>query len=260
VHRARAVGLSLSLVLVLGLLGPPSAVGATIYPALPEYLYGGFLFGISAPVLTTGSSGTVALTVGDPLPTSLSSVVVTLSEYAFNAYPGNSTGPVPSNGLLLSGAAVAGANVTLNVGAVSPGVGQSFSVAVAAPGGCPQGTFAIRTAIEFQSNGSVYRLESRGWFSAAEWSAATSGPGGTSTLNVTRLGVSGVVPETAVLVRDNPYVLPLYGILGVALIFAAAGGYYAFRRGPGSRAGARGSDEPSHAPSAFGKRRTRDGD
>jgi hypothetical protein len=187
-------------------------------------------------------------------------VAATLGFYAFNAYPGNATGGLPPNLPSLSVGGQVGTTASLSAGDLASGGSVSFSVGVTAPSDCPSGTFALRTSVDFTLNGTPYRLESRGYFSDAVWASATSGPNGTSTLNLSVLGVSGIVPETGVLVRSNPYPPVLYVVLASAFVLAGAGGFYAWRRGPGSRSGARTPELPSQALSAFGKRRTSDGD
>ena len=129
-----------------------------------------------------------------------------------------------------------------------------------APPGTPAGTFDLRCSVSFTEAGNAYLLESRGYFSNSAWASATEGPNGTSTLNVSRLGVSGIVPESAALVRPSPVAPWLYGILGASFVLAGVGGYLAWRRGPGSRSRKRAPPDPQRAASALGKSRTSEGD
>jgi hypothetical protein len=244
----------------------PSAAASTP-PVLPVALFGGFLGNVSMPALSPGASGGVAFSVGDPLPSAMTQVVLTLDVYEFNAYPGNATGPPPAGGTpqFSSPGSSTGSSLILDVGTLTPGGGTfrspaTVAVTVNAPSGAPDGTYAVRFSLTFVANGSSYVLESRGFFSTAAWESATSTSGGASTLNVTRLGVSGILPESAVLVRSNPFPVALAVVLGGALVLAALGGYWALRRGPGSRSGATGGPPPNHADTAFGKRRSNAGD
>ncbi|MCI4355643.1 MAG: hypothetical protein L3K18_00665 [Thermoplasmata archaeon] len=262
--RRAALALFVVVSVLLVSLPPLSAASP---PVLPVVLFGEFLGNLSMPALSPGQSGGVAFSVGDPLPTAITRVVLTLDVYEFNAYPGNATGPPPASGTpeFSSAGSPTGPSLVLDVGTLTPG-GSAFispttvAVSVAAPANSPDGTYAVRFSLTFDANGSSYVLESRGFFSAAAWQSATSAPGGTSTLNVSRLGVSGVLPESAVLVRSNPFPLALALVLGGALVLAALGGYWALRRGPGSKSGATGGPPPNHADTAFGKRRSKDGD
>jgi len=245
---------------VVALFGGGGVAPGLAYPTVPVGLDSGFLHDLAAPVLAPGGTGTITLTVGNPLAGTISAVVASIGLYAFNAYPGNATGGLPTDSPTLTYQGRTGATATLDVGDLASGGAATFDIAVAAPTDCPSGAFAVRTSVDFTSNGTAYRLASRGFFSDALWAQATAGPNRTSVLNLTVLGVSGVVPETGVLVRANPYPSVLYVVLAAALVLAAAGGYYAWRRGPSSSSGARSPDPPSQADSAFGKSRTRDGD
>ena len=236
---------------------------ASGYPPLPLGDDAHFLEDLTSPTLGPGSSGTISFVVFDPLSTPLSSASVSLELYAFNAYPGNATGPVPSHGTpLLSTSGTPATSVTLLVPSLDPGTSEPFQVTFSAPSGAPQGTYAVRTAMTFTANGTTYRLESRGFFSTAQWEAATTSANGSSTLDLAVLGVSGIVPETGVLVLAQSTDLSwvLYPILAIAIGLAALGGYFSVRRGPGSRSGARASRDPQSAPRAFGNKRTNEGD
>jgi hypothetical protein len=253
---ATPVLLVVALLIVLTLAAPVRAT----YPVLPAIDGSGALSGISSPVVAPGDGGTVGMVVGNPLGVPLAAVVLTVELYEFNAYPGNATGPPPGGGLVLGSGSSAGEGFNDSIGTLAVGGSQSVSVPFTTGAAAAQGTYALRTAVTFDANGTAYRFDSRGWFSEGVWENATALPGGASTLNLTRLGVSGVVPETGVLVRSNPYTPWLYGLVVVALVLAAAGGYYATREGPGSSSGVRPPPPPKSAPSAFGNSRTRDGD
>jgi hypothetical protein len=264
--RNGRVGLVLLAVVLVVLSGVPLRVSANP-PVLPLALEGRFLDGLTMPTLAPGSSGGVEFVVSDPLLVPMTDVVLTLAVYAFNAYPGNATGPVVAGtDPQFSGAGTSrGDAVTIPVGTLSPNATPftsqgNVSLVVSAPSGAPQGTYAVRTSLRFTANGTAYVLESRGFFSNAAWANATSAPGAPSTLNVSRLGVSGVSPESAVLVRSNPFPVALAIVLGGAICLAALGGYWAVRRRPGSRSGATAGPPPNHAETTLGKSRTSDGD
>lgn len=245
-------------VVLAAVLTTPGGVAAS--PPLPVGDGSAVLSGVTAPVLTPGAGGAIDFTVANPLASTATGVDVSLSVYAFNAYPGNATGAVPSDAPLLSAAGARATSVQLALGDLSAGQMLATSVPVSTDGGVPSGDFAVRFSVSFSSNGTAYTFESRGYFTAAQWANATTLPGGGPTLNLSRLGVSGVVPETAVLVRENPFPTYLWALLAVAVALAVAGGYFAWRPGPGSSSGATSAGRPSHAPRAFGKRRTKDGD
>ncbi len=239
--RRVAATVAVSLVaLLLSLVGPSGAALAAGYPPLPVALDRGFLGNLSAPTLTPGDAGAIVFTVGDPLSTALVGAELTFQVYAFNGFPGNATATVSVAGApVLSNATSSGGSVGVSVGTL--GVGGLFrgSVAVATSSSTPSGAFAVRTALSFASNGTDYRLESRGWFNATVWSEATELPNGSATLNLTVLGVSGVIPETAVVTTTSSYATALAVVLAAAAVFVGIGAYLYFRRGPASTSGAR---------------------
>jgi hypothetical protein len=245
-------------VLAVGVLSVPSADAA--YPSLPIAIGEKFVQDLNTPTLTPGSSGTITFGLANPLNQSIGNGVVNLSLYAFNAYPGNATSPLPSADETPAFTNGQSAMSLQLPSSLAPGISVSESVAISAPSGTPQGDFALRISLSFVENGTAFLLESRGFFSSAQWSNATTSANGGATLNLTALGVSGVLPESAILVRSNPFTLPLYGIFAIALVLAGLGGYYALRKGPGSKSGARHSPEVRQAASALGKSRTNEGD
>jgi hypothetical protein len=264
VRSRRGAGPLLAAALVLLVVTLPATVAG---PAvLPPATYIRFLSGLSIPTLAPGSSELFQFTVTNPLPATMTSVVLSFGVYAFNAYPGNATGPVPAGEAPTFSGTGAPPSPTVSIAIGTLAVGGSYGspgsvgLAVAAPAGAPQGTYAVRTSLTFSSGGSPYVLESRGYFSAAAWANATSAPNAPSTLNASRLGVSGVIPESAVLVRSNPFPLALGVVLAGALVLAAVGGYWAVRRRPGPRSGASAAPPPSQADTALGNKRTSDGD
>lgn len=259
--RARTIVAAGAVLLgVLAAAGAPPA--AASYAPLAPAVYSEFLTGLAVPVATPATTVTLSGTLTDPPEFgSLSAVNLTLALYGFNGFPGNDTGPLPSSGAPSFADATGGTTVvTVGVGALAPGATVSISEAVVVPAGAPAGAYAVRSQLSFVENGSPFLLESRGYFSYAAWTNATAGPNGTTTINVTRLGVSGVLPETAVPVISDPYPWALAGLAGAAVVCAAAGGYYASRRGPGSSAGTKEGAGERSAPNARGKSRTSDGD
>jgi hypothetical protein len=166
--------------------------------------------------------------------------VLTFQVYAFNAFPGNATSTVPVAGApVLTNATSSGATVTVAVGGLAPGDKVTGSVGVSTSASTPSGAFAVRTQLEFTAGGLAYRLASRGWFTAAEWAAATELPNGSATLNLTALGVSGVLPETAVVVASSEFPWLLAGVAAGGVVFVGLGAWLYFRRESASRSGTR---------------------
>ncbi len=231
-------------ILAVAVLAAPAVASARTpasgYPPLPIADDRGFLANLSAPTLAPGASGTISFTLGDPLDESLIGPALTLQVYAFNGFPGNATSLVPVAGApVLVTATTSGAVANLTFGTIAPGGVVHGSVGVATSATTPDGAFAIRAALTFSANGTAYRLASRGWFSTSVWANATELPNGSVTLNLSRLGVSGVLPETAVVISASTFDWVLAGLLIAAVALIATGAFVYFRRGPGATSGAR---------------------
>ncbi len=210
--------------------------------------------------LAPGSSGAISFRVADPLPGSLTKTVLTVGVYAFNTFPGNATsGVAVASAPVLSNGTASGLEINDSLGNLAAQGSVSISIPVQTAASTPAGTFAVRTALRFVENGTAYVLDSRGWFSAATWSAATTGPNGSTNVNLSRLGVSGILPETSILVQSNDFEYAIWAVLGAGLIVVAIGAWIYFRRS-NSRSGARPVPAETQAPRAFGSSRTSDGD
>ncbi len=238
---ARLLVVAVLVVLVVpGLTARPAA--ASGYPALPVGFDSSFLSNLSAPSVVPGASSSLAFDVTDPsaIGATISDVVVSFEVYAFNGFPGNATAYLPvANAPVLANATASGAFVTVAIGSLAPGGARAGSVGVVTSAASPAGTFAIRTAVNFTLNASAYRLESRGWFTAGQWARGTEAPNGSAVLNLTALGnISGIVPETAVLVAPAGWDVALGALLVGGFLLVGVGAYVYFRRKPGSRSGA----------------------
>ena len=237
----RSVPLAVGALLVLGLLPPPA--GAAPIAPVPIPLDRYFLANLSLPSVAPGGSTHLAFAVGDParLGAALTRTVVTFELYAFNGYPGTGNASLPvGNAPTLTNATASGGEVTVALGTVASGSTVTGSVGVVTSSSTPAGTFAIRTAVAFDLNGSPRLLESRGWFSSSAWAAATELPNGSASLtnaSLAALNVSGIVPETALLVAPNDWPWALGALLGGAFALLGIGAWFYWRRGPGSTAG-----------------------
>lgn len=238
----RPVWLILATAVVLGtLVVPVRPAGASSFPALPIAFDRTFLSNLSAPDLAPGNSGTLGFEVADPGSfATMTAVMLTLAVYAFNAFPGNATSSIASAGTpILVTPTASATTVNLSLASLSPNGHETGSVGVATASNTPAGTFAVRTALSFVANGTSYRLESRGWFSASLWANATTLPNGSATLNLSMLRVSGVTAETAIFVASSNWDWALAFLLGAAVVLVGAGAFVYFRRASKSSGGAR---------------------
>ncbi|MGI0133121.1 MAG: hypothetical protein ACREDK_08585 [Thermoplasmata archaeon] len=260
-RRPFTVALVLLVVGGVGAAGTGATRGVT-FPPLPVSDGGALVTDLSAPSVPAGGSGTLAGNLHDPLNATITSISVTIAVYAFEATPGGGGPTTPPAGVPvdLTDAHTSGTSITLALADLAANRSEGFGVDVVTSGNAPAGVYAVRIGVAFVEGGTAYRFESRGYFSASQWQNATQLPGNRSTLNLSRLGVSGVVPETAVQVEPASIAPYLYGVLAGALVLAGAGGYYAARVRPKSSSGAREAPDARRAESAFGKSRRSDGD
>jgi hypothetical protein len=265
-RRPDRLALALVLTVLLGLAAVGStgrvqaSTGAGV-PPIPLGTDGRFLTNLSSPVLPPSGVGQITFDLEDPLPSALTAVTVVLEIYAYVPSLGAPAQAVPQGavefgtGVASPGSASAsGGSIEMNLSAVEPGSHESIGAQVLAASGADLGSYLVRTALEFTSNGSSYRFESEGYFAPATWAEATNrsslgGPG----VNLTLLGVDGITPDTAIGLAQDPYTVPIYALAGGGILLAGAGAYLYFRTGPGSRSGAAAGAAPQSAPKAVGK-------
>lgn len=259
--RPRALG---ALLTALALLLVAGRTAGAAPPALPAQDGRALLGGLGAAPTGPGGTSPLAFELTNPFGVPLFDVNLTFGVYGFNPFPGTGPAPLPAAAPTLSGPAGGGRNLTIPVGTLGARLsGWSTPVFLVVPASAPAGTYAVRDLLSFEMNGTAYRFASVGNFAPSVWNSATVLPNGTPTLNLSRLGVSGVLPETAILVRSTTGLdLALDGLLAAAVGFGLVALYVASRRrSGGSRSGARAPPAPENqAPSAFGTSRTREGD
>ncbi len=93
-----------------------------------------------------------------------------------------------------------------------------------------QGTYFVRMNLTFEYESRVYILNSRGHYSQAEWDYAhlTSNPTDPGDINLTALGVDGIIPDTSFRVKDPIPLWPLILFAGLSVFFAVLAGIFYF--------------------------------
>lgn len=265
-HR-RSPGIAVAaalFVLAAAVLGVAPGGAATAPPLAPLAFDRELLSNLTAPDVEPGGSTSVSFRLYDPAGFgSLSGVVLSLGVYALNGYPGDAVGPVPlANPPVLENASASGESVNVTLATLPTNTSYSGSVAVVTSATTPAGTYAIRTSLAFVENKTGYVFRSRGWFTLAAWENATEETNGTATVNASRLGVSGILPETAVLVAPSGWPVALGALLAVGFVLVGLGAWLYFRRGPKSSSGVGSPAGPgaTNAPRALGNSRNSPGD
>ena len=136
---------------------------------------------LSAPTLAPGGSRVIGLDLRNPFSGTMTAVTLSLDVYAFSPFPGNGTSPISDGASpIFSPGSPNGSSEVLSVSQLGPGgefrVPGNESLAVLVPPGSPSGAFTIRVALTFAEGGQPYLLESRGYFSEAQWENATELP------------------------------------------------------------------------------------
>jgi len=86
-----------------------------------------------------------------------------------------------------------------------------------------EGTYFIRTSLSFLYNNTLYKMKSRGHFPDELWYRATSDGDDhedTGAINLTTLGVDGIIPETTFGVRKTVAIWPIFFFGALTTLFA----------------------------------------
>jgi len=88
----------------------------------------------------------------------------------------------------------------------------------------PQGTYFVRQMMQFDYNGTHLLMKSRGYFSNKEWDNATTNVNGSRAvggINLTLLGVDGILPDSSFSVKEPIPMWPLALLIGLTIFFGA---------------------------------------
>jgi hypothetical protein len=113
----------------------------------------------------------------------------------------------------------------LVMGQLSAGVGNNIQMTLQTSTDTPEGTYFVRTMMVFSYKNVNYTMKSRGYFSNVQWEAATDqvnlnqSVGG---INITYLGVSGILVDTSFSVKKPMPMWPLALLIGLTVLFAVA--------------------------------------
>ena len=107
---------------------------------------------------------------------------------------------------------------------LGPNQTASFKISIDTAKQTPQGTYFVKQMMEFTYNGSRLLMKSRGYFSNREWDNATAGANGSRAvggINLTILGVDGILPDSSFSVKEPIPLWPLAVLIGLTAFFGA---------------------------------------
>lgn len=196
-----------------------------------------------------GQSGDLTFTIQNRYHSDITNVVLTCEIYShatidgYTELPSGAVNP-PSfdSGQLQTSKSLAviyGWNATRNTAEFNKLVGEEPTIQykIRTSTDDTQGIYYLRFSLEFDYNGTHYKMESRGHFSKTEWDQATSNPmpGDVGNINITMLEVAGILPDTSISVRAHIPAWPLYLLITImvllgllALVFFAIDEYGMF--------------------------------
>ena len=113
---------------------------------------------------------------------------------------------------------------TAPVFSLGPNQTASFKISIDTGKQTPQGTYFVKQMMDFSYNGSRLLMKSRGYFTSKEWDNATTNVNGTRAvggINLTMLGVDGILPDSSFSVKEPIPLWPLALLIGLTVLFGA---------------------------------------
>jgi hypothetical protein len=107
---------------------------------------------------------------------------------------------------------------------LGPNQTASFKISIDTGKQTPQGTYFVKQMMNFSYNGSHLLMKSRGYFTNKEWDNATTNVNGTRAvggINLTMLGVDGILPDSSFSVKEPIPLWPLALLIGLTVLFGA---------------------------------------
>ncbi len=103
---------------------------------------------------------------------------------------------------------------TYQLGIFAPGENKTVDCRINTVSATPQGVYFVRHMISFDYLGGHYIMKSPGHFTRAQWAKATEG----GSINITYLGVDGILPDSSFGIKSPTPMWPLYTMFGIAII------------------------------------------
>jgi hypothetical protein len=107
---------------------------------------------------------------------------------------------------------------------LGPNQTTTVKITVATSKSTPQGTYFVRQMMQFEYNGTHLLMKSRGYFTNREWDNATTNANGSRAvggINLTMLGVDGILPDSSFSVKEPIPMWPLALLIGLTVFFGA---------------------------------------
>lgn len=107
---------------------------------------------------------------------------------------------------------------------LAPNATFRIKITISTSKSTPQGTYFVRQMMQFDYNGTHLLMKSRGYFTGKEWDGATTNVNGSRVvggINLTMLGVDGILPDSSFSVKEPIPLWPLALLIGITILFGA---------------------------------------
>ncbi len=117
---------------------------------------------------------------------------------------------------------------------IAPNETVPVEISIKSSSESPEGTYFVRMHINFTFNGTYFEMKSRGHFTNAQWEHAQPNANETDEypivgrLDLVKLGVGGIIPDTSFRVKEPIPLWPFYVGVGLAISFLILAGVFYF--------------------------------
>ena len=180
------------------------------------------LSGFHTPQIVPGSSGSYGFTVRNRYNGTLVNASLTIEIYKWATLEdAKDIGNISDPPRISEGR---GQSYTAAIFSLGPNQTASFKISIGTGKQTPQGTYFVKQMMNFSYNGSRLLMKSRGFFSGKEWDNATTDTNGSRAvggINLTMLGVDGILPDSSFSVKEPIPMWPLAILIGLTVLFGA---------------------------------------
>ncbi len=229
--KSKNIGLILIILLILFSLQPLASADDHISgpETIPEFKVG------QDQELKQGKSAELTYTVKNRYEKKMTDIHLIIGIYEL--VQGTSLTPINQVNYIPIIVEIGSSEIALSWYELLPGTSHSESINISTYKDTPAGTYFVRMMLVFYYDGVQYTMRSRGHFTSEQWHKAeqTATPSDTSGVNLTTLGITGLLPDSAFDVveydekEDENYDWIIWPAV-IILIIAVAIGFFYYRK------------------------------